>query len=238
MARVLIIDEDPKIRRFLGISLRAVGHLVEETGDRATAIHFWREREFDLVILDLGQPAMICPEDLTVLGSKGTVPIMVLSECADEMMIVKVLDLGANDYVVKPFSIGELISRVRVALRKKRPKDAPRIVDAGDVRIDFDESRVTRDGQGIQLTRREFDLLKILASNPDHVLPHQMLLKAVWGHVRGNSIAYLRLYIMQLREKLERTPSCPAIIITEPGAGYRLRTVQNQTRSMPGDDPK
>jgi len=235
MARVLIIDEDQKIRRFLCINLRTGGHLVEEAESKPDGIRYWQESEFDLIILDLGQPAMIGPEVLAAFGRKGTVPVIVLSECADEVMIVKVLDLGANDYVVKPFSIGELIARVRVALRKAQPRDAPRIVDAGDVRIDLAERRVTRDGRDIHLTKREFDLLKTLASRPDHVLPHHFLVKTVWGHVRGNAITYLRGYIMQLREKLERTPSCPTIIVTEPAAGYRLRTDQEQTRSILDD---
>lgn len=225
MARVLIVDADPQIRRFLGVSLGTCGHRVVEADSVAAGLRLGLGHKFDLIILEPGLADMNGQEAITAIRRRSTVPIIVLSACADEANKVEALDRGANDYVVKPFGIGELMARVRAALRPiPRAAARPGIVMAGDLRIDLDQRRVSRDGRDIHLTRREFDLLKTLAASPDHVLSHQALLKAVWKTVRGDGVSYLRVYISQLREKLEPIPSHPTLIVTEPGAGYRLKT--------------
>lgn len=224
MARVLIVDEDPQIRRFLGISLGTCGHRVVEADNVAEGLRLGQGRKFDLIILEPGLLDMSGQEVISAIRRRSAVPIIVLSSCADEVNKVEALDRGANDYVVKPFGIGELMARVRVALRQRSNATKPGVVVAGDVHIDLASRRVTREGRDIHLTKREFDLLKVLASTPDHVLSHQALLKAVWKRVRGDGVTYLRVYISQLREKLERIPSRPTLIVTEPGAGYRLKT--------------
>jgi two-component system, OmpR family, KDP operon response regulator KdpE len=224
MARVLIVDEDPQIRRFLGVSLGTCGHRVVEADSTAEGLRLGQGRKFDLIILEPGLSDMNGQEVISAIRRRSTVPIIVLSSCADEANKVEALDRGANDYVVKPFGIGELMARIRAALRYPPLAAKPSVVVAGNLRIDLVERRVSRDGRDIHLTKREFDLLKVLASAPDHVLSHQALLKAVWKKVEGDGAPYLRVYISQLREKLECVPSHPTLIVTEAGAGYRLKT--------------
>jgi two-component system KDP operon response regulator KdpE len=240
MARVLIIDADPNVRRLLGISLGTIGHRVVEVDNVAEGTRLGQGRKFDLVILEPGfaeVPDMNGHEVITAIRQRSTAPIIVLSSCADEARKVEALDRGADDYVVKPFSIGELMARVRAALRQKRHAAEPGIVIAGDVRIDLTQRRIFRNGEDVHLTKREFALLKALASSPDHVLTHQALIKAAWGQVRGDAITYLRVFIMQLRAKLERNPSSPTIIVTEQKAGYRLKTTGHHilSRSAPNE---
>ena len=228
MARVLVVDADPQIRRFLGVSLETCGHRVAEAGNASDGLRLCQRRKYDLIILDPGVSEMTGLEVISSIRRRSTTPIIVLSNSADVATKVEALDRGANDYVVKPFGIGELMARMRVALRNSRPQAKPAVVIVGNLRIDLMERRVTRDGSDVHLTKREFDLLKVLASTPDHVISHQALLKAVWKTVRGDGVTYLRVYIMQLREKLERVPSRPTLIVTEPGAGYRLKMSGDQ----------
>jgi len=228
MARVLVVDEDPQIRRFLGVCLEPCGHRVAEAGSASDGLRLCLGRKYDLIILDPGVSDMTGLEVISSIRRRRTAPIIVLSNRADEATKVEALDRGANDYVLKPFSIGELMARIRVALRNSRPQAKPAVVVVGDLRIDLTGRRVIRNGRDVHLTKREFDLLKVLASTPDHVISHQALLKAVWKSVRGDGVTYLRVYIMHLREKLERVPSRPALIVTEPGAGYRLKMSGDQ----------
>jgi len=238
MARVLIVDEDPQIRRFLSVSLGTYGHRVVEADSAAEGIRLGQRHEFDLVILEPRLQDMSGQEAITAIRQKSTVPIIVLSACADEANKVEALDRGADDYVVKPFAIGELMARVR-ALLKHRPAAARSgVVVAGDLHIDLARRHVVRRGKDVHLTKREFDLLKTLALHPDHVLSHQTLLRAVWGPARENALSYLRVYIMQLREKLERVPATPTLIVTEPGIGYRLKTSNGHVSAPPKGDSR
>lgn len=183
MARILVVDEDRRIRRSLAVSLRIDGHKVVEADRAEEGVRLGRGGRFDLVILDCS-----CTEGqeiITAIHNTIGVPIIVLSTCAAEARKVEALDRGANDYVVKPFGIGELMARVRAVLRRHLPAVPPGIVVAGALRIDLGHRRVTRNGEEVHLTRREFDLLKVLASNPDHVLSHQALLRSVWGGGAG-----------------------------------------------------
>ncbi|SEH41142.1 response regulator [Magnetospirillum fulvum] len=228
MARVLVVDEDPQVRRFLGVSLETCGHRVAEAENASDGLRLCQGRKYDLIILDPGVSDMTGLEVISSIRRRSAAPIIVLSNRADEATKVEALDRGADDYVVKPFGIGELMARMRAALRTSRPLLKPALVVVGDLRIDLSERRITRNGRDVHLTKREFDLLKVLASTPDHVISHHALLKAVWKTVRGDGVTYLRVYIMQLREKLERIPSRPTLIVTEPGVGYRLKTSGDQ----------
>ena len=224
MARLLVIDDEPQIRRFLRISLGANGYDVAEAETAGAGIAGLRAAKIDLVILDLGLPDMDGQDAISAIREFSAVPILVLSVRSDEADKVEALDRGADDYVVKPFGVGELMARVRAALRQRSPgDDLPPVLQVGGLRLDFARRVVTRDGAEVHLSRREYDLLHFLAANPDHVLTHGQILKALWGPAHSEDTAYLRVYINQLRQKLEPDPSTPTLIVTEPGVGYRLR---------------
>lgn len=224
MSRILVVDDEAQIRRFLRISLTANGHAVLEAETGAEAVALVRAEVPDLVILDLGLPDMDGQEVVSAIREIGRVPILVLSVRTGETDKVEALDRGAEDYVAKPFGIAELMARVRVALRRSPQEPRPAVVVAGGVMIDLDRRVVERDGAEVRLSRREQDLLFVLARSADHVLTHQQILREVWGPAHVEDTAYLRVYVNQLRQKLEPDPGQPALIVTEPGVGYRLRT--------------
>lgn len=224
MSRILVVDDEAPIRRFLRISLGANGHQVAEAENGAEALSLVRADPPDLVILDLGLPDMDGQEVVSAIREISPVPILILSVRAGEADKVEALDRGAEDYVAKPFGIAELMARVRVALRRAPLAATSSIIQAGPVSIDPDRRIVTRDGAELRLSRREQDLLFTLARQPDHVLTHRQILREVWGPAHVEDTAYLRVYIGQLRHKLEENPAEPLLIVTEPGVGYRLRT--------------
>lgn len=226
MARILVVDDEAQIRRFLRISLGANGHSVAEAETGAEAVALVRADPPDLVILDLGLPDMDGQEVVSAIREDSAVPILVLSVRAGEGDKVEALDRGAEDYVAKPFGIAELMARVRVALRRSPQAPKPDVVMAGGIEIDLDRRIVQRDGAEVRLSRREQDLLFVLARSADHVLTHQQILRAVWGPAHVEDTAYLRVYVNQLRQKLEADATQPQLIVTEPGVGYRLRTDQ------------
>jgi two-component system KDP operon response regulator KdpE len=162
------------------------------------------------------------------------VPIIVLSVRSTEVDKVEALDRGADDYIVKPFGIGELLARLRAALRQKPAgKAGPEIVQIGSLQLDFSRRVISRESHEIRLSKREYDLLRFLALSPDHVVTHKEILTAVWGPAHQDDTVYLRVYINQLRQKLEPDPAAPKIILTEPGVGYRLATQSTASGSMP-----
>ena len=224
MPRLLVIDDEPKIRKFLHISLAASGYEIVEADTGATGIAAAREDGIDLVILDLGLPDMSGQEVISAIREESTVPIIVLSVRADEFDKVEALDRGAQDYVVKPFGLAEFLARIRAALRLNTPKDKDAILVAGPVRMDFARRIVTRGEEELHLSKREYELLRFMGDHPDHVLTHKEILTAVWGPAHTEDTAYLRVYVNQLRQKLEADPTKPKVILTEPGVGYRLRT--------------
>lgn len=226
MLRILVVDDEPQIRKFLRISLGANGYQVAEAGTAGEAIDLVRGEPFDLVILDLGLPDRDGQEAITAIREIKAVPILVLSVRDQETDKVEALDRGADDYMVKPFGIGELMARVRAALRQHPTGAAPQVIQAGSLKLDFARRLVTRDGSEVHLSKREFELLRVLAAKPDHVLTHQEILKAVWGPAHVEDTAYLRVYVNQLRRKLEDDPAAPIFIVTEPGVGYRFRAPQ------------
>lgn len=221
MSLILVVDDEPQIRKFLRISLSANGYQVTEAENAAAGLKALEGSAPRLLILDLGLPDMDGQEVISQVRATSDIPIIVLSVRADEVDKVEALDRGANDYVVKPFGVGELMARVRAVLRPRSPKEE--VLEAGDLRIDLPRRRVTLRDQEVHLSRKEWDLLVFLARHPGHVLTHKHILREVWGPAHVDDTAYLRVYINQLRQKLEDDPARPALIVTDPGVGYRLK---------------
>lgn len=221
-ARVLVIDDEPQIRRFLRISLAANGYAVAEAETAAEGVAAAAAEPPDLVVLDLGLPDRDGQEVISEIRAASPVPIIVLSVRADEFDKVEALDRGATDYVVKPFGIAELMARVRAALRTRAPKEAE-VLTIGGLAVDLGRRVVSRDGAEIHLSKKEWELLALFARNPDHVLTHRQILKEVWGPAHIHDTAYLRVYVNQLRQKLEPDPSAPVLLVNAPGVGYRLK---------------
>lgn len=222
--RILVVDDEPQIRKFLRISLGANGYEVAEAENAAQGVSETLRWRPDLLILDLGLPDRDGQDVITALRDAAFEgPIIVLSVRAQEVDKVEALDRGANDYIVKPFGVAELIARVRAVLRPRFGRGGMGVVEIGPIRIDLDRRVVAKAGAEVHLSRKEWELLAFLASAPDHVLTHRHILKAVWGPAHAEDTSYLRVYINQLRQKLEKDPTQPALIVTDPGVGYRLK---------------
>jgi two-component system KDP operon response regulator KdpE len=222
--RVLVVDDEPQIRRALRVALRANGYGVDEAGTGEEALDLVAVRPPDLVILDLALPDMDGVEVCRHLREWSRVPIIVLSAHGEEDLKVEALDEGADDYVTKPFSIPELLARMRVAQRHAAPAiPAEQVVRAGDVEIDLGRRLVTRAGQEVHLTPTEYRLLRYLAEHAGRLVTQEQLLRSALGPEYEGAIGNLRVYIATLRKKLESDPSRPRLIVTEPGVGYRLR---------------
>ena len=222
---ILIVDDEPQIQRFLGHALTAAGYDTCLAGNGAAALAQIAAQEPDLVILDLGLRDMNGKEVIERLRHRSDLPVIVLSAHDQEMEKIMALDLGANDFVAKPFGIGELLARLRANLRPRRVARSdvarPDVVRQGGLVIDMGAHLVSRDGEQLRLTPKEFDLLAALASNGGRVMTHHKLLQRVWGPAHVDDVPYLRVFIGQLRQKLEPDPAKPALILTEPGVGYR-----------------
>lgn len=222
--RVLIVDDEPQIRRLLRVSLTAHGYETTETALGQDAILRAAADHPDLVILDLGLPDIDGQEVITRLREWSDVPIIVLSVREREKDKVAALDSGADDYVAKPFGIDELLARIRAALRHRVQADVKEpVFQSGNVVVDLGRRRVSVGNREVRLTPREYDLLRVLVTHAGKVVTHRQLLRAVWGPGYATETQYLRVYVGQLREKLEADPSQPGLILTEPGVGYRLR---------------
>ncbi|MDP9375235.1 MAG: response regulator transcription factor [Chloroflexota bacterium] len=223
--RLLVVDDAPQIRRLLAKGLAGAGYDVAAVASGEAALAAFVERPADLVILDLAMPGMGGLEACRRLRECSAVPIIVLSVREREEDKIAALDLGADDYLTKPFGIGELLARIRAALRRAGATgEAPPVIAAGPLRIDLARRLVTRDGAELHLTPTEFDILSYLATHADRVVTHDVLLKAVWDGRFGAEPHYLHVYVNQLRRKLEPDPAQPRFIVTEPGVGYRFRT--------------
>ena len=223
LSLVLIVDDEPQIQRFLRHSLTASGYALETASGAAEALRLFASRHPDIVVLDLGLPDMDGKAVIGQIRQSSQVPIIVLSARDAEEEKIAALDLGANDYVVKPFAIGELLARIRACLRNlpvERDKDVS--LRIGGIIIDPARHRVTKGDEVLRLTPKEFDLLALLAQHPGRVLTHRYILEKVWGPAHSEDVAYLRVFIGQLRQKIEDVPSEPKLILTEPGIGYRV----------------
>ncbi|UIJ72069.1 response regulator [Aurantimonas sp. HBX-1] len=218
---ILVVDDEPAIHRFLKPSLTAEGYLVIQAMNGTTALALAASERPDAIVLDLGLPDIDGKRVIERLRRTSDVPIVVLSARDREAEKVQALDLGADDYVEKPFGIGELMARLRAALRHRQPA-APGLLKSGDLSLDL-EARIVRNGaHTVKLTRREFDLLAILLRHAGRVVTHKHLLHEVWGKANEADTQYLRVYIGHLRQKLEDDPAAPTRILTEAGVGYRL----------------
>ncbi len=221
--RLLLVEDDKALRLTLCATLKAEGYAVTEAGSVAAARQALAHQPQDLMILDLGLPD---GDGLTLLqalrGAGDLTPIIVLTARSDESAKVRALDLGADDYITKPFGTAEVLARLRSALRHGvQARGAPPIVVAGDLRIDLARRAVSKGGAPIRLSRKEFDLLAELAMHVGKPVPHAALLRAVWGDEDAD-IRYLRIYVGQVRDKIEDDPQAPRLLIAEPGFGYRL----------------
>jgi two-component system KDP operon response regulator KdpE len=221
--RILVVDDEPPIRRFLRTTLAAQDYRVEEAADGEAALEFLKRNPVDLVVLDLGLPGMDGLEVVRRLRAQGSaVPIIILSSRDDEAGKVAALDLGADDYVAKPFGVEELSARIRAALRHRLQQEGEKpLFKSGDLTVDLVRRLVTARGAEIKLTPREYDLLRLLVSHAGKVLTHKFILHQVWGG--ETDVQYLRIYVRTLRQKLEADPERPSLILTEQGVGYRLR---------------
>jgi two-component system KDP operon response regulator KdpE len=221
--RILIVDDEPQLTRVLLRSLTAKGYEVRIAGDGEFALQTFHDWTPSLVISDLAMPVMDGLQLCRRLRETSDVPIIVLSVRGEEKMKVEALDAGADDYVTKPFGIDELLARIRAALRRQPARDSQaRILEAGEFHIDLDAHLVTRAHDELRLTPKEFDLLAYLVRNAGKVLTHRALLGAVWGGDYTEQHEYLRVFIGQLRKKIESDPSNPRYILTEPWIGYRF----------------
>ncbi len=221
-ARVLVVDDEPQIQRFLTVALTAAGYevLTAETGGQA--LRLAATGAPDLIVLDLGLPDRDGKEVLSEIRKFSQTPVIILSARDREAEKIEALDLGADDYVEKPFAIGELTARLRAALRHAASEaQRPSRIEIEGVAMDFDRRLVTRDGVPIRLTPKEYDLLAILFRNAGRVVTHRQILSTVWGPAHTEDTQYLRVFIGQLRAKIERDPTVPRIVTTEPGVGYR-----------------
>ncbi len=219
---ILIIDDEPQIQRFLRHSLAAAGYDLLHAETAAAGLRIASGGRPDVIVLDLGLPDMDGKAVLGQLRQTTQVPVIILSARDNETEKIAALDLGADDFVAKPFGIGELLARIRVCLRADRALAVPlQKLVLGDLGIDIEAHRVDRAGTAVKLTPKEFDLLVILARNAGKVLTHRQILQTIWGPSHVEDIAYLRVFIGQLRQKIELNPKEPQLIQTEPGVGYR-----------------
>jgi two-component system, OmpR family, KDP operon response regulator KdpE len=224
LARILVVDDEPQIRKFLRISLSAHGYEVIEAARGEEALAKCATGSPDLVILDLGLPDVDGQEVIARIREWSKVPIIVLSVRAAEAEKVAALDLGADDYITKPFGIHELLARVRAVLRSRslEGEQPLAVVTVGELAIDIARRRVRVAGAEVRLSRKEFALLRLLARHAGRIVTHQQLLREVWGPAHEHETHYLRIYIGHLRQKLGDDPTRPRYIGNEPGVGYRL----------------
>jgi len=222
-ARVLVVDDEPAIRRFLRASLSAHDYVVFEADTGQDALSAVTAVRPDLVILDLGLPDLDGIDVTRLLREWSRVPIIILSVRGQESDKIAALDAGADDYVTKPFGVGELLARMRVALRRTAPGDSEPVTEVGGLVIDLARRLVTVEGHPVQLTPTEYGLLRVFAMNVGKLMTHRQLLREVWGPGYDLEIHLLRVNIYNLRHKIEPEPSRPRYILTEPGVGYRLQ---------------
>ncbi len=223
--RVLVVDDEPPILRFLRASLQSQGYIVSTAANARTALDMVRGHTADLVVLDLGLPDMDGLDVVRQIRDGGeTLPIIILSSRDNESAKVKAFDLGADDYVTKPFGIDELLARIRAAQRHRLQEEGERpLFHAGDLSVDLVRRIVTVRGSEVKLSPREYDVLRLMVAHAGKVLTHRFMLEEIWGADADANVQYLRVYIRGLRQKIEADPERPTHILTETGVGYRLR---------------
>jgi two-component system KDP operon response regulator KdpE len=222
--RILVVDDDPQIRRVMRVTLTGQGYEVDDAKTGETALEKLRDERFDLVLLDMNMPGMGGIETCRAIRSHSEIAIIMLTVRDTEADKVEALDAGADDYVTKPYNAPEFLARIRANLRRTPWTQGPvgRLA-IGPVEVDFDTRQVTSRGRTVRLTPKEFELLRYLVAHANKVLTHRELLQAVWGPDYGDQVDYLRVFVNQLRKKIEANPSTPAYLLTEPWVGYRLQ---------------
>jgi two-component system KDP operon response regulator KdpE len=222
--KILVVDDDPQIRRVMRATLSGNHYEVVEARNGEEALERFREEMPDLVLLDMNMPGMDGLETCRLLRRGSEAPILILSVRNTERDKVAALDAGADDYVTKPFGMEELLARIRAAMRRApaSPEGGPHMISSEDLQIDFDTRRVRVKGREVRLTPKEFELLRHLVANVGKPVPHRELLQSVWGPDYGEETEYLRVFINQLRKKIEPDPAKPQYVLTEPWVGYRF----------------
>lgn len=221
--RVLVVDDDARLRKALELNLRARGYVADLAGSGEEALRLAAAHHPDLVVLDLGLPGMDGLEVIAGLRGWSAVPIVVLSGRETEAMKVRALDLGADDYVVKPFGMDELFARIRAASRRVVLPETEALVRTPDFVVDLASKQVLRDGEPVRLTPRQWQIVEVLVRNRDRLVDHEQLLREVWGPGYRTETNYLRVFMTQIRQRLEPVPSQPRYFLTQPGLGYRFR---------------
>jgi two-component system KDP operon response regulator KdpE len=220
--RVLVVDDEPQILRALRATLRGAGYDVEAAATAGEALSAAAARPPEAVILDLILPDGNGTDVTRELRSWSSAPVIVLSAVGEEQQKITALDAGADDYVTKPFSVDELLARLRAVLRRTPSERVDAVIEIGDLRVDVPNRAVTVGGERVKLSPHEFDLLRVLAQHQGKLLTHRALLQEVWGPSYQVEAHYLHVYVSHLRRKIEPDPSSPRYLLTEPGAGYRL----------------
>jgi two-component system, OmpR family, KDP operon response regulator KdpE len=222
--RILVVDDDPQIRRAMRVTLTGQGYEVDDARNGEGALQKVRDERFDLVLLDMNMPGMNGLEACREIRRYSEVAIIVLTVRDSDRDKVEALDAGADDYVTKPYSVSELLARIRAALRRTPWTHGPTgRLKLGAAEVDFDTRQVLVRGRHVRLTPKEFELLRYLVAHANKVLSHRELLQAVWGPDYGDQVEYLRVFMNQLRKKIEANPSNPMFLLTEPWVGYRLQ---------------
>ncbi len=222
-ARILVVDDDPQIRRVMRVTLTGQGYEVDDAKNGESALEKLRDERFDLVLLDMNMPGMGGIETCRTIRAQSEMAIVMLTVRDSEADKVEALDAGADDYITKPYKGPELLARIRAALRRTPWTQGPGgRMAIGGVEIDFDTREVTARGRHLRLTPKEFDLLRYVVAHANKVVSHRELLQAVWGPDYGDQVDYLRVFVNQLRKKIEKNPSRPIHLLTEPWVGYRL----------------
>lgn len=220
--RVLIVDDEPQIRKLLKVSLNAYGYMLDEAATGQDGITRAAIFKPDLLILDLGLPDMDGKNVIKEIRDWSHAPIIILTARDQEQEKIEALDFGADDYITKPFGMGELLARMRVCLRRSTANGDEPVLTCGGLTVNLVLRRVMVDDREVKLTPTEYEIIKVMAQHAGRVLTHKQLLKAVWGNSYDEDTHYIRVYIGQLRRKIEADPAQPRYIITESGVGYRL----------------
>jgi two-component system KDP operon response regulator KdpE len=225
LARILIVDDEPQIRRVLKTALSSEGYMVDDARSGEEAVQRLRDERVDLILLDTNMPGMGGLEACREIRKSSDAAIIMLTVRDREEDKVVALDAGADDYVTKPFSMPELLARIRAALRRLpvSPETNAQVVHLDGIEINLATRRVAAGGKEVRLTPKEFDLLQYFAANPNLPIPHGKLLQAVWGPDYGSEVEYLRVFVNQLRKKIEPNPAKPRYLLTEPWVGYRFQ---------------
>jgi two-component system, OmpR family, KDP operon response regulator KdpE len=228
-AKILVVDDAPQVRRVMRATLTAEGYTIFEAREGAEALEIFRAKRPDIILLDVNMPGMNGLETCREIRRNSDVPIIMLTVRNAERDKVLALDAGADDYVVKPFGMQELLARIRAALRRTLPQDKVPAILSKELSVDFEARRVKVQGREVHLSPKEFELLRQLVANQGKPLTHRRLLQSVWGPDYGNEPEYLRVTINQLRKKIERDPAHPKFILTEPWVGYRFEPPSART---------